>query len=128
MPTPSREIHLVRRPEGPLQSDDFRLIEAEVADPADIVDPLTKESYTRDPRNIAKKAEAYLKDTKVGDTAFFGPEAEFFIFDDVRVRYGTNMSFHHVDSVEGVWNTGRDEDPDLGQTQVQRGILPRLTE
>ena len=91
----------------------------------DIVDPLTKETYSRDPRNIAKKAEAYLKYTKVGDTSYFGPEAEFFIFDDVRYDYSTNMSFHHIDSVEGSWNTGRDEGPNLGyKPRYKEGYFP----
>jgi glutamine synthetase len=74
-----------------------------------IVEPITKEPYSRDPRNIAVKAEKYLKGTGIGDTAFFGPEAEFFIFDEVRYETGVNHSFYKVDSVEGQWNTGRDE-------------------
>ncbi len=74
-----------------------------------IVDPITKEPYSRDPRNIAIKAEKYLKSTGIGDTAFFGPEAEFFIFDEVRYDAGVNQAFYKVDSVEGQWNTGREE-------------------
>ncbi len=74
-----------------------------------VVDPITKEPYSRDPRNIAIKAEKYLKSTGIGDVAFFGPEAEFFIFDDVRYDAGVNHSFYKVDSVEGQWNTGREE-------------------
>jgi glutamine synthetase len=74
-----------------------------------IVDPITKEPYSRDPRNIAIKAEKYLKSTGIGDTAFFGPEAEFFIFDEVRFDAGVHHSFYKVDSVEGQWNTGREE-------------------
>src|SRR5215213_11585417 len=74
-----------------------------------VADPLTLENYTRDPRYVAKKAEDYLKATGVADTAFFGPEPEFFIFDDVRFEYGTNKASHFVDSVEGIWNTGREE-------------------
>ncbi len=71
----------------------------------DVYDPLTKQPYSRDPRYIAKKAEEYLKSTGVADTAYFGPEPEFFIFDDVRFDYSSNSSFHVVDSVEGTWNT-----------------------
>jgi glutamine synthetase len=78
-----------------------------------IVDPLTREPYSRDPRHIAQKAEAYLKSTGIGDTAFIGPEAEFFIFDDVRFESGTNRAFYELDSVEGIWNSGRDECPNL---------------
>jgi glutamine synthetase len=68
-----------------------------------IVDPITHERYSRDPRNIAQKAEAYLKSTGIGDTAFFGPEAEFFIFDNIRYESGRNRSFYEIDSVEGIW-------------------------
>ncbi len=75
----------------------------------DITDPITKEPYTRDPRNIAKKAEKYLKSTGIGDVAYFGPEPEFFIFDEVRYDAGVNHAFYKVDSVEGQWNTGREE-------------------
>ena len=64
----------------------------------DIKDPITKESYTRDPRNIAKKAEGYRKTSGIGDTAFFGPVAEFFIFNDVKYDSGSNFAFHEVDS------------------------------
>ena len=91
----------------------------------DIVDPLTRESYTRDPRYIASKAEAYLKSTGIGDTAFIGPEAEFFIFDDIRFESGRNGAFYEIDSVEGVWNTGRDENPNLGyKPRHKEGYFP----
>ncbi len=91
----------------------------------DIVDPVTKEAYSRDPRNIAKKAEAYLKSTGVGDTAYFGPEAEFFIFDDVRYDNQSNGCFYEVDSVEGIWNSGRDECPNLGyKPRHKEGYFP----
>ncbi len=91
----------------------------------DIVDPVTKEPYSRDPRNIAKKAEAYLKSTGVGDTAYFGPEAEFFIFDDVRYDNASNGCFYEVDSVEGIWNSGRDECPNLGyKPRHKEGYFP----
>ncbi|WP_046471366.1 type I glutamate--ammonia ligase [Allosalinactinospora lopnorensis] len=69
-------------------------------------DPFTRESYSRDPRNVARKAEAYLKGTGIADTVFFGPEAEFYIFDDVRFQTQENASFYYIDSVEGAWNTG----------------------
>ena len=79
-----------------------------------IADPITREPYTRDPRHIAQKAEAYLKSTGIGDTAFIGPEAEFFIFDNVQFDSSSNSAFYEVDSVEGVWNSGRDEMPNQG--------------
>lgn len=90
-----------------------------------IVDPITKERYTRDPRNIAQKAEAYLKSTGIGDTVYFGPEAEFFVFDDVRYDLDYNHAFYCVDSVEGQWNTGRDEEPNLGyKPRYKEGYFP----
>jgi len=73
-------------------------------------DPLTLESYSRDPRNVARKAEAFLKSTGIADTAFFGPEAEFYIFDDVRFETRSNTGFYQIDSVEGAWNTGTARD------------------
>lgn len=73
-------------------------------------DPLTKEPYSRDPRNIARKAEAYLASTGIGDTAFFAPEAEFYVFDDVRFETKANTGYYAIDSVAGAWNTGRVED------------------
>ena len=77
---------------------------------SNIIDPITKEPYSRDPRFIARKAENYLMQSGIGDTAYFGPEAEFFIFNDARFSTGTNHGFYEVDSVEGAWNSGRDED------------------
>jgi glutamine synthetase len=72
-------------------------------------DPLTGEPYSRDPRNVARKAQDYLKGTGIADTAFFGPEAEFYIFDSVRYLTSPNEGYYHIDSVEGAWNTGREE-------------------
>ncbi len=91
----------------------------------DIMDPITREGYTRDPRFIAKKAEAYLKSTGIADTAYFGPEPEFFIFDDVRYASTANESFYSVDSVEGAWNTGREEFPNQGyKPRHKEGYFP----
>ena len=75
----------------------------------DIYNPRTGEIYNRDPRQVAKKAEQYLASTGIADTAFFAPEAEFYIFDEVRHETKQNGSFYHVDSVEGAWNSGREE-------------------
>ncbi|MGL4831117.1 MAG: type I glutamate--ammonia ligase [Propionibacteriaceae bacterium] len=75
-----------------------------------IVDPITGEPYSRDPRNIARKAEAYLAATGIADTAFFAPEAEFYIFDDIRFDTNAHESYVHIDSEAGAWNTGRVED------------------
>ncbi len=90
-----------------------------------VFDPITKEPYTRDPRYVAKKAEEYLKSTGIGDTAYFGPEAEFFIFDDIRYDTGSNYSFYFVDSIEGIWNSGREECPNLGyKPRHKEGYFP----
>ncbi|HSO20573.1 MAG TPA: type I glutamate--ammonia ligase [Desulfosarcina sp.] len=90
-----------------------------------IVDPITLEPYTRDPRNIAKKLEAYLKNTGIGDTAFIGPEAEFFIFDDIRYKSDQHAAAFSIDSVEGIWNTNRDEGPNLGyKSRTKEGYFP----
>ena len=86
-----------------------------------IHDPITGEGYSRDPRFIAQKAEAYMRQTGIADTAYFGPEAEFFIFDDVRYDLKRQSSFFAVDSVEGAWNTGREEFPNLGHKPGYKG-------
>ena len=92
---------------------------------ADIKDPVTKEFYSRDPRGIAKKAEAYLKSTGIADTAYFGPEAEFFVFDNVQYGTGQHYSTYSVDSKEGHWNTNRDEGPNLGyKIRPKEGYFP----
>lgn len=75
----------------------------------DIYNPRTGEIYAKDPRQVAKKAEKYLTSTGIADTAFFAPEAEFYIFDDVRYEVSEHRSFHSVDSSEGAWNSGREE-------------------
>ena len=91
----------------------------------DIADPMTKGAYSRDPRAIAQKAESYLQLTGLATTAFFGPEAEFFIFDDVRYASRSNTAFYAVDSIEGNWNTGREEGPNLGyKTRLKEGLFP----
>ncbi len=90
-----------------------------------IVDPITKEDYSRDPRNIARKAEAYLKSSGVGDVAYFGPEPEFFILDDVRFDQNAHEGYYHVNSVEGSWNSGQEEGPNLGyKPRHKEGYFP----
>jgi glutamine synthetase len=91
----------------------------------DIKDPVTHESYSRDPRNIARKAEAYLRSTGIGDEAFIGPEAEFFIFDDIRFDQNEHSGYYFLDSIEGRWNTGSDEGPNLGyKPRYKEGYFP----
>src|SRR5438067_6025874 len=90
-----------------------------------IVDPITREPYDRDPRGLAQKAEAYLKSTGIADTANFGPEAEFFIFDDVRFSYGAKSSFHCLECGQGHWNSAREEFPNLGyKIRAKEGYFP----
>ena len=89
----------------------------------DVHDPITLEPYGRDPRYVAKKAEAYVKQTGLADTVFFGPEAEFFIFDSVSYGSGTHESFYHVDSEEGWWNSGVPGGKG-GQISPKRGYFP----
>jgi glutamine synthetase len=91
----------------------------------DVYDPITLQAYSRDPRYVARKAEAYLKQTGIADTAFFGPEAEFFIFSNVRYSSSTYESFYYVDSPEGWWNSGDATKPNYGgQIQPKRGYFP----
>ena len=90
-----------------------------------IQDPLTKEDYTRDPRNVARKAINFMKEMGIADTAVFGPELEFFVFDDVRYDQDARSAYYFVDSVEGAWNTGRDEKPNLGhKLRFKEGYFP----
>jgi len=91
-----------------------------------VFDPITKQPYSRDPRHIAKKAEAYLRQTGIADTAYMGPEAEFFVFDDVRFDQSQpNAGYYYLDSVEGQWNTGREEYPNLGyKVRHKEGYFP----
>ncbi len=75
-----------------------------------ILDPFTDEAYSRDPRNVAAKAEAFLISSGIADAAYFGPEAEFYVFDDVRFETKQNAGYYYIDSIEGAWNTGREEE------------------
>ncbi len=92
----------------------------------DVLEPLTGQNYSRDPRSIAKNAEAYLKSTRIGDTAFFGPEAEFFVFDDVRFEVSMNRSFFEFDSDEGPYSSGKkcDEGNHGHRPPVKGGYFP----
>jgi glutamine synthetase len=97
-----------------------------------VKDPVTGEDYTRDPRNIAMKAENYMKSTGIADTAYFGPEAEFFILDDVRFSQGYDHGFYYLDSQEGFWNSGKEDrfvdlpgKPNLGyKPRYKEGYFP----
>ncbi|WP_417391596.1 type I glutamate--ammonia ligase [Gimesia sp.] len=88
---------------------------------ADIVDPITKEDYNKDPRNVAKKGLAYLQQTGIADSCFIGPEPEFFIFDDVRYLSNQRGAMYEIDSSEAAWNTGRSEEGNLGHKIGYKG-------
>ena len=91
----------------------------------DVYDPVTREPYARDPRFIAKRAEAYLTQTGLAETSNWGPEAEFFMFSDVRYGGGANSAFYYIDSAEGWWNSGKDLQPNFGgQIAAKRGYFP----
>jgi glutamine synthetase len=92
---------------------------------SDIYDPVTRDRYPKDSRGVAQRAEKYLIDSGLGDTAFFGPEPEFYVFDNVQYHHTNESSFHSIDSVEGFWNTGRDEGPNLGyKIRPKSGYYP----
>ena len=91
-----------------------------------IHDPFTREAYSRDPRNVAKKAETYLASSGIADTAYFGAEAEFYIFDSIRHETAANQAYYYIDSIEGAWNSGREEPGgNLGyKTAYKGGYFP----
>ncbi len=91
----------------------------------DIYDPVSRQRYTRDPRYVAQKAERHLISSGVATTSYWGPEAEFFVFDDVRYDLSPHTAFYAVDSAEGIWNSGRDEKPNLGhKPRHKEGYFP----
>src|SRR5947209_5771817 len=93
---------------------------------ADVVDPITHEPYSRDPRYVAKKAEQFLQASGVATQAFFGPEVEFFIFEDMRFGQSTNQGFYYIDSDEGIWNSGKNGgSPNLAyRPRIKEGYFP----
>ncbi len=91
----------------------------------DVKDPITRQPYSRDPRYVAKKAEMYLKSTGLADTSYWGPEIEFYIFDNIRFDQSYNYGFYYIDSVEGNWNSGSEEKPNLGyKPRYKEGYFP----
>ncbi len=90
-----------------------------------IKDPLTREDYSRDPRNVARKAVHFLRQKRIADVAYFGPEVEFFVFDEVRFDQNQHSAYYYVDSAEGAWNTGREENPNLAhKLKYREGYFP----
>ena len=90
-----------------------------------ILDPITKERYTKDPRNVAEKAENYLLSTGIGDICYMGPEAEFFIFDNIQYDQNAHSGYYFIDSAEGIWNSGNGDTPNLGyKLRHKEGYFP----
>src|SRR6266436_4153241 len=90
-----------------------------------VIDAVTRESYSRDPRYVAQKAEKYLKSTGIADISYWGPEIEFFIFDSIRFNQGTNEGYYFIDSEEGFWNAGKGDGPNLGyKIRYKEGYFP----
>ncbi len=90
-----------------------------------IRDPLSGSNYNRDPRYVAQKAEAYLQSTGIADTSYWGPELEFFVFDDIRFDQNSHSGYYFIDSAEGQWNSGKDEGPNLGyKPRYKEGYFP----
>ena len=87
----------------------------------DICEPITRAPYEKDPRGVAGRAEAYLRSTGIGETAYFGPECEFFIFDSIHFDSSPQASFYSIDSEEGIWNSGSEETPNLGHRPRHKG-------
>ena len=88
---------------------------------ANVVDPVTRQDFSRDPRHVARKAEAHLRESRIADTCYVGPEPEFFIFDEVRYEQNQHKGYYEIDSVEGAWNTARIEEPNLGYKPSFKG-------
>ena len=86
-----------------------------------IVDPVTRQPYNRDPRGVVRRAQAYLKSTGLADTAYFGPEAEFFVFDSVQFHQDANTGFFEIDSSEGIWNSGSGLNGNTGHRPRHKG-------
>jgi glutamine synthetase len=90
-----------------------------------VLDPVTRKPYSRDPRYIAQKAENYLKNTGIADVSYWGPELEFYVFDDVRYDQTARSGYYYIDAVEGIWNSGREEGPNLGyKVRHKEGYFP----
>jgi len=90
-----------------------------------VLDPVTRQRYSRDPRYVAQKAENYLRTTGIAEVSYWGPELEFYIFDDVRYDQAAHCGYYFIDSNEGVWNTGRQENPNLGyKLRHKEGYFP----
>jgi len=91
----------------------------------DVRDPITREPYSRDPRYVAKKAEAYLATTGIADTSFWGPECEFYIFNSMRFDQNQFSGMYEIDSVEGIWNSGNNHEPNLAyRPRYKEGYFP----
>jgi glutamine synthetase len=118
---PIQASDMLLKPDFTTMRFDPFMIETTVSFICNVFDPISGQPYSRDPRHIAQKAEKYLQSTGFGDQVFVGPEAEFFVFDEVRYDLKPHASFFSIDSMEGAWNTGRDERPNLGYKPGYKG-------
>lgn len=122
---PIHESDMVMRPEPTTAFLDPFTADPTLSLLCNVKDPATLELYSRDPRHVARKAERYLASHGLADTAHFGPEPEFFVFDDVRFEQNAHSGFYRLDSREGAWNTGSDEGPNLAHKPgFKGGYLP----
>jgi glutamine synthetase len=118
---PINASDMLLKPDFTTMRFDPFMVETTVSFICNVFDPISGQPYSRDPRHIAQKAEKYLQSTGFGDQVFVGPEAEFFVFDEVRYDLKPHASFFSIDSMEGAWNTGRDERPNLGYKPGYKG-------
>ena len=122
---PINESDMLIKPDTETAFIDPFMVDPTLSMICNVKDPLTQIPYSRDPRNVGQKAERYLSVCGIADQVFFGPEPEFYIFDDVRFEQTYNTGFYRVDSKEGFWNTARDEGPNLGyKPRYKEGYFP----
>jgi glutamine synthetase len=122
---PINESDMLLRPDSATAFVDPFMADPTLSMICNVKDPITQIPYSRDPRNVAQKAERYLSACGIADTVWFGPEPEFYIFDDIRYDQNQHSGFYRIDSVEGSWNTGREEGPNLGyKPRYKEGYFP----
>jgi len=122
---PINESDMLLRPDPATAFVDPFMADPTLSMICNVKDPVTQIPYSRDPRNVAQKAERYLSACGIADTVWFGPEPEFYIFDDIRYDQNQHSGFYRIDSVEGSWNTGREEGPNLGyKPRYKEGYFP----
>lgn len=122
---PINESDMLLKPDAETAFVDPFMADPTLSMICNVKDPVTQKPYSRDPRNVAQKAERYLSVCGIADQVFFGPEPEFYIFDDIRFEQSYNKGSYHIDSVEGFWNSAREEGPNLGyKPRYKEGYFP----